>query len=144
MFNMAQRQHLLVKPTKQGLDAYQLSFTTHLFPSEQHKVVCNQHLHAECGGSATISLEVTTEIYQIWPISDFILSQDTLYHAKVFFSLYVSSISIIYKLYRLVSQQLIQNIIFSFFIRVYFIIFCDYYFFLLRSFGGYFEKTLFI
>jgi len=28
-------------------------------------VVCNQHLHAECGGAATISLEVTTEIYQI-------------------------------------------------------------------------------
>ena len=36
-----------------------------LFPSEQHKVVCNQHLHAECGGSATISLEVTAEIYLI-------------------------------------------------------------------------------
>ncbi len=25
----------------------------------------DQHLHAECGGSATISLEVTTEIHQI-------------------------------------------------------------------------------
>ena len=43
-------------------EGFQLSFTTHLFPSEQHKVVCNQHLHAECGGAATISLEVTTEI----------------------------------------------------------------------------------
>jgi len=47
------------------LFVFQLSFTTHLFPSEQHKVVCNQHLHTECSGSATISLEVTTEIYQI-------------------------------------------------------------------------------
>jgi hypothetical protein len=45
-------------------------------------VVCNQHLHAECGGAATISLEVTTEIYQIQPISDFILSQDTLFDCK--------------------------------------------------------------
>ena len=96
--------HLLDTYLTNLTEGFQLSFTTHLFPSEQHKVVCNQHLHAECGGSATISLEVTTEIYQIWPISDFILSQDTLYHAKVFFSLYVSSISIIYKLYRLVSQ----------------------------------------
>ena len=46
-------------------EGFQLSFTTLLFPSEQHKVVCNQHLHAECGGSSTISLEVTTEIYQL-------------------------------------------------------------------------------
>ena len=41
------------------------ALTIHLFPSEQLKVVCNQHLHAECSRSATISLEVTTEIYQI-------------------------------------------------------------------------------
>ena len=61
-------------------EGFQLSFTTLLFPSEQHKAVCNQHLHAECGGSATISLKVTTEIYQI--ISDFILSQDTLSYCK--------------------------------------------------------------
>ena len=44
---------------------FQLLFTTHLFPSEQHKVVCNQQLDAECCRYATISLEVTTEIYQI-------------------------------------------------------------------------------
>ena len=57
--------HLLDTYLANLTEDFQLSFTTHLFPSEQHKVVCNQHLHAECGGSATISLEVTTEIYQI-------------------------------------------------------------------------------
>ena len=53
--------HLLDTYLANLTEGFQLSFTTHLFPSEQHKVVCNQHLHAECGGSATISLEVTTE-----------------------------------------------------------------------------------
>ena len=57
--------HLLDTYLANLTEDFQLSFTTHQFPSEQHKVVCNQHLHAECGGSATISLEVTTEIYQI-------------------------------------------------------------------------------
>ena len=57
--------HLLDTYLANLTEDFQLSFTTHLFPSEQHKVVCNQHLHAECSGSATISLEVTTEIYQI-------------------------------------------------------------------------------
>ena len=57
--------HLLDTYLANLTEGFQLSFTTHLFPSEQHKVVCNQHLHAECGESATISLEVTTEIYQI-------------------------------------------------------------------------------
>lgn len=57
--------HLLDTYLANFTEGFQLSFTTHQFPSEQHKVVCNQHLHAECGGSATISLEVTTEIYQI-------------------------------------------------------------------------------
>ncbi len=53
--------HLLDTYLANLTEDFQLSFTTHQFPSEQHKVVCNQHLHAECGGSATISLEVTTE-----------------------------------------------------------------------------------
>ena len=53
-----------------------------LFPSEQHNVVCNQHLNAKCDGAATISLEVTTEIYNIANI-DFILSQDTYVFAKI-------------------------------------------------------------
>ena len=57
--------HLLDTYLANLTEGFQLSFTTHQFPSEQHKVVCNQHLHAECGGSATISLEVTTEVYQI-------------------------------------------------------------------------------
>ena len=57
--------HLLDTYLANLTEGFQLSFTTHLFPLEQHKVVCNQHLHAECGGSATISLEVTTEVYQI-------------------------------------------------------------------------------
>ena len=74
--------HLLDTYLANLTEGFQLSFTTHQFPSEQHKVVCNQHLHAECGGSATISLEVTAEIYQIKPISDFILSQDTLFASK--------------------------------------------------------------
>ena len=56
--------HLLDTYLANLTEDFQLSFTTHQFPSEQHKVVCNQHLHAECGGSATISLEVTTEIHQ--------------------------------------------------------------------------------
>ena len=56
--------HLLDTYLANLTEGFQLSFTTHQFPSEQHKVVCNQHLHAECGGSATISLEVTTEIHQ--------------------------------------------------------------------------------
>lgn len=56
--------HLLDTYLANLTEVFQLSFTTHQFPSEQHKVVCNQHLHAECGGSATISLEVTTEIHQ--------------------------------------------------------------------------------
>ena len=47
--------HLLDTYLTNLTEGFQLSFTTHLFPSEQHKVVCNQHLHAECGGSATIS-----------------------------------------------------------------------------------------
>ena len=72
--------HLLDTYLANLTEGFQLSFTTRLFPSEQHKVVCNQHLHAECSGSSTISLEVTTEIYQI--ISDFILSQDTLSYCK--------------------------------------------------------------
>ena len=50
--------HLLDTYLANLTEGFQLSFTTHLFPSEQHKVVCNQHLHAECSGSATISLEV--------------------------------------------------------------------------------------
>ena len=50
--------HLLDTYLANLTEDFQLSFTTHQFPSEQHKVVCNQHLHAECGGSATISLEV--------------------------------------------------------------------------------------
>ena len=53
--------HLLDTYLANLTEDFQLSFTTHQFPSEQHKVVCNQHLHAECGGFATISLEVTTE-----------------------------------------------------------------------------------
>ena len=53
--------HLLDTYLANLTEGFQLSFTTHQFPSEQHKVVCNQHLHAECGGSATISLEVKTE-----------------------------------------------------------------------------------
>ena len=57
--------HLLDTYLANLTKGFQLSFTTHLFPSEQHKVVCNQHLHAEYSGPATISLEVTTEIYQI-------------------------------------------------------------------------------
>ena len=56
--------HLLDTYLANLTEGFQLSFTTHQFPSEQHKVVCNQHLHAECGGSDTISLEVTTEIHQ--------------------------------------------------------------------------------
>ena len=56
--------HLLDTYLANLTEDFQLSFTTHQFPSEQHKVVCNQHLHAECGGAATISLEVTTEIHQ--------------------------------------------------------------------------------
>ena len=50
--------HLLDTYLANLTEDFQLSFTTHQFPSEQHKVVCNQHLHAECSGSATISLEV--------------------------------------------------------------------------------------
>lgn len=56
--------HLLDTYLANLTEDFQLSFTTHQFPSEQHKVVCNQHLHAECSGAATISLEVTTEIHQ--------------------------------------------------------------------------------
>ena len=36
-----------------------LSLTTHQFPSEQHKVVCNQYLHIEYGRPTTISSKVT-------------------------------------------------------------------------------------
>ena len=56
--------HLLDTYLANLTEGFQLSFTTLLFPSEQHKVVCNQYLYTECGGSATISLEVTTEIRQ--------------------------------------------------------------------------------
>ena len=69
--------HLLDTYLANLTEDFQLSFTTHLFPSEQHKVVCNQHLHAECSGSATISLEVTTEIYQYSQYQTSFLSQDT-------------------------------------------------------------------
>ena len=57
--------HLLDAYLANLTEDFQLSFTTYLFPSEQHKVVCYQHLHAECDWSATISLKATTEIYQI-------------------------------------------------------------------------------
>ncbi len=55
--------HLLDTHLGNLTESFQLSLTTRLFLSEQHKVVCNQHLHTECSGSATISFEVTTEIY---------------------------------------------------------------------------------
>ena len=58
------RIHLLDTYLANLKEDFLLSFTTRLFPSEQHKVVCNQHLHAECGGAATISVEVTTEFHQ--------------------------------------------------------------------------------
>ena len=55
--------HLLETYLANLTEDFQLSFTTHLFPSEQHKVVSNQNLYAECGWSATIYLEVTTGIH---------------------------------------------------------------------------------
>ena len=69
--------HLLDTYLANLTEGFQLSFTTHQFPAEQHKVVCNQHLHAECGGSPP-SLQKLRQIHQIQPISDFFLSQDIL------------------------------------------------------------------
>ena len=56
---------MIANPPERLAGAYPAIRIPISFHSEQHKVVCNQHLHAECGGSATISLEVTTEIHQI-------------------------------------------------------------------------------
>ena len=51
--------HLLATHLANLTEGFQLSFTTNVFPREQHKVVCNQRLYIECGRPTTISSEVT-------------------------------------------------------------------------------------
>lgn len=46
-------------PCQSQTKGFQSSLTTHLLPSEQHEVVCNQCLFTECGGPTTISSKVT-------------------------------------------------------------------------------------